>query len=233
TAAAALVAGGALLAPHWAATLGGGSSPSQTPAGGATPATTGPGTEPTSGSSGVPTGDPTTGPTTGDPTTGDPATPGATTRPMPPDGWRSHTSAAGRFSIAVPPGWRAVKSATRDSVTVRGPGTPGALIVEWTVAERPWTDPVRHWEALEKEILDRGEFTAYRRIAIDPITYLGRPAADWEFTRQRGGTVIHVINRGFRTADGRPYALYWETSHDRWRIDRHYFDTFARTFSPR
>jgi hypothetical protein len=106
------------------------------------------------------------------------------------------------------------------------------LIVEWTVPEKPRTDPALRWAELEKEIQAKGEFDGYKRIGIRPTTYLGRPAADWEFTRQRGGTLIHVINRGFRTADGRHFALYWDTTDSRWEQDRHYFDQFVKTFRP-
>ncbi|MEV0389770.1 serine/threonine-protein kinase [Nonomuraea sp. NPDC050643] len=150
-----------------------------------------------------------------------------------PGGWRPYTSTAGRFSIALPDRWQAKKNPQRDSISFTGPGSPGAMIVEWTVPDLPWRDPVKHWAALEKEIKDKGEFERYTRIGITPVDYLGRQAADWEFTRVRGGVLIHVINRGFHTADGRPYALYWETPHSRWERDRRYFEAFAKTFRPR
>ena len=41
-----------------------------------------------------------------------------------------------------------------------------------------------------------------------------------------------MINRGFRTADGRHFALYWDTTGSRWDQDRHYFDQFVKTFRP-
>ncbi|HEX4818262.1 MAG TPA: serine/threonine-protein kinase [Nonomuraea sp.] len=149
-----------------------------------------------------------------------------------PDGWRRYPNAAGRFSIAVPQGWQARKNPARDSVSFQGPGLPGTMIVEWTVPDFLWKDPVRRWTALEKEILAKGAFEGYTRLGIRPTTYRGRPAADWEFTRTRGGRLIHVVNRGFRTADGRPFALYWETTDSRWGQDRHYFETFTKTFRP-
>jgi hypothetical protein len=159
-------------------------------------------------------------------------TPTLTSRPVP-AGWRSYTSAAGRFSIALPKQWRAAKNPRRDSISVSGPGTSGELIIEWTVPDIPWNDPVKHWIGLEKEIRAKGEFSRYTRLGITSTAYLGRTAADWEFTRERNGELIHVINRGFHTADGRPYALYWETPDALWDRDRHYFDTFAKTFRPR
>ncbi|PZG02893.1 hypothetical protein C1J01_46965, partial [Nonomuraea aridisoli] len=150
-----------------------------------------------------------------------------------PEGWRPYTNAAGRFRLAVPKGWQATKNPDRDSVSLRGPGTPGTLIVEWTVPDIPWQDPVRHWIGLEREIRAKGEFRQYTRLGITPTDYLGVRAADWEFTRSREGQLIHVINRGFHTADGRPYAIYWETPQSRWEQDRHYFETFTKTFRPR
>ncbi|MEV4100448.1 serine/threonine-protein kinase [Nonomuraea sp. NPDC049649] len=149
-----------------------------------------------------------------------------------PDGWRTHRVKAGGFSVARPTGWRVVKNPRRDSVTISGPGTPGSMIIEWTVPERDHATPADHWKALEREILSKGEFPGYRRIAIRALEYQGRPAADWEFTRTRDGTRIRVINRGFTTAGGRPYALYWETTADRWARDKRYFETFAATFRP-
>ncbi|MFD1937765.1 MULTISPECIES: serine/threonine-protein kinase [Nonomuraea] len=146
--------------------------------------------------------------------------------------WRLLTSRLGRFSVSVPQGWSAKKIADRDSVIVTGPGAPGALIIEWTEAEDPVKDPVEAWRRLEKEIQAKGEFTDYKRVGIRPLTYLGMPAADWEFTRRKGEEIIHVVNRGFRLADGRPYAVYWETPEASWREGLPYFDRFVETFQP-
>ncbi|UBU16929.1 serine/threonine-protein kinase [Nonomuraea gerenzanensis] len=216
---AVLGTGGVLLSDRWTAASPTGEPTSQ-------PATA-PATEPTTA--------PTTGPTTG-PTAGPSPEPATTTprptRTAPPAGWRSYRSALGRFQIAMPAGWKPAKTQGRDSISFKGPDTPGMMIVEWTVPDIPWDDPERHWRGLEKEIQAKGEFQRYQRIGITPTGYLGVKAADWEFTRVRDGQTIHVINRGFHTKDGRPYALYWETPHSRWARDRHYFDTFVKTFRP-
>ncbi|MET7326915.1 serine/threonine-protein kinase [Nonomuraea sp. NPDC005650] len=211
TAVAVLGAGGFLLSNHWT----GASTPTPTP-------TTEPTTGPTTSSTPTPTPTPTVT-STPEPTT--------TAQPVP-AGWRAYRSTQGRFGIAVPEGWRAEKHATRDSISIKGPSTPGTMIVEWTVPEFAWADPARQWASLEKEINAKGEFARYKRIRITSTRYLGLRAADWEFTRVRDGQVIHVINRGFRTSDGRPYALYWETTDARWAADRRYFETFVKTFRP-
>ncbi|MFI7613013.1 protein kinase [Nonomuraea terrae] len=177
------------------------------------------------------------GPTDTTPASNGPTTPGPAPTQEPsgavvPEGWRPYANTAGRFRLAVPKGWRAKKNPARDSVSLQGPGTPGTLLVEWTVPDIPWQDPVRHWIGLEREIRAKGEFRQYTRLGITPTDYLGVRAADWEFTRLREGVLIHVINRGFHTPDGRPYAIYWETPQSRWKQDRHYFETFTKTFRP-
>ncbi|MEZ7128456.1 protein kinase [Nonomuraea sp. AD125B] len=212
----------------------------------ASPQTSSPGAHPTATdltaigpTAASPTTGPTTGPTETDPTATDQpeptpsvtSSPNPTTRPLP-AGWRTLTNSAGGFTIGLPKGWRATKNPDRDSIRLTGPDTPGALIVEWTVPDIPWQDPKAHWLGLEREIRAKGEFRDYTRIGITGVRYLGREAADWEFTRTRSGSLIHVVNRGFHTADGRPFALYWETLDSRWARDRHYFDAFVRTFRP-
>ncbi|WP_125630448.1 serine/threonine-protein kinase [Nonomuraea sp. WAC 01424] len=233
-AALALLGGGGVLLYDQ---LAGATTPTPTADGRTEPPATGQATEPPTQQ---PTKDPTRQPTedpSGEPSeepSGDPSdqpTPTVTAHPVP-AGWRTLTSAAGHFSVAVPKSWQAVKTPSRDSIRVSGPGTTGVMIIEWTVPDIPWKDPEQHWIGLEKEIEAKGEFDRYTRIGITPTSYLGLRAADWEFTRMRDGRLIHVINRGFHTAAGRPYALYWETSDARWTADRHWFDTFAKTFRP-
>ncbi|MEV0993843.1 protein kinase [Nonomuraea sp. NPDC050202] len=217
---AVLGTGGVLLSDRWTAT-----SPTTGPT---TGPTAGPATGPTGAGPSPTTGEPTTKPAEPTPT----ATTPRPTRTAVPAGWRSYRSAIGRFQIAMPGQWRPTKNPDRDSIAIKGPGTPGTLIVEWTVPDIPWDDPEQHWLGLERAIRAKGEFQQYKRVRIRPVDYLGVKAADWEFTRVRNGQTIHVINRGFHTEDGRPYALYWETPHARWAEDRHYFETFARTFRP-
>ncbi|MER6578949.1 protein kinase [Nonomuraea sp. NPDC001023] len=229
-AALALLGGGGVLLYD---RLSGSATP--TPTAGAQPPATGepvpaPSTPPSKSPSKSPTPEPSPQPTeepTGEPT-GEPTA----TAPAVPAGWRPFTSAAGHFSMAIPKTWTAAKNPTRDSIRLSGPGTPGAMIVEWTVPDIPWKDPQQHWLGLEKEIKAKGEFDHYTRIGITPTEYLGLRASDWEFTQMRKGQLIHVINRGFHTAAGRPYALYWETLDSRWAADRHWFDTFVKTFRP-
>ncbi|MFI6812793.1 protein kinase [Nonomuraea sp. NPDC050328] len=179
-------------------------------------------------------GAPVTASPTPAPPTSAPATPTRTAKPTPslPAGWRTVKNAAGGFSIALPAGWTIKPHATRASVTLSGPGAQGVLIVEWTEPEADYADEVEHWTDVERQILAKNQFTGYRRIGIRPLTYLGRPAADWEFIRSVQGRQLHVVNRGFRTRDGRPFALYWEAPQSTWNAELRYLRTFRQSFRP-
>ncbi|GAA2384645.1 serine/threonine-protein kinase [Nonomuraea africana] len=162
------------------------------------------------------------------------ATPSPSGSPSPglPEGWRRLSNATGGFSVAVPREWKATRIPGRDSVSVKGPGTPGELIIEWTESGKTGLTPKQEWESLEQEIQAKGQFSGYTRLGIVELTYLGVEAADWEFTRNKGGEMIHVLNRGFRLGDGRPFALYWETPDRLWTESRATLDTILETFRP-
>ena len=57
-------------------------------------------------------------------------------------------------------------------------------------------------------------------------------AADWEFTYNRGGIEVHILNRNILANARHAYALYWSVPESTWRADYHYFQAFAATFRP-
>nr|BFE88939.1 hypothetical protein GCM10020093_115400 [Planobispora longispora] len=144
-----------------------------------------------------------------------------------PAGWKLHEDPLG-FSVAVPRGWTVRRFAGRDRVEFREPGSDRFLWIEST--DDPEKDPVRHWEKVEEGGRAKNVWPGYERVAITSLTYLDRPAADWEFTFLRDEVPTHVLDRGFRTGEGTPYAIYWETPEDSW--DRTFFDRFTETFRP-
>ncbi|MEU4719968.1 protein kinase [Nonomuraea dietziae] len=159
--------------------------------------------------------------------------PGGSPSPALPPGWRRLSNATGGFSVAVPGGWKATRHpAGRNSISVKGPGTRGELVIEWTDSGKTGLTPKQEWESLEQEIQAKGQFQGYTRLGIVQLTYLGVEAADWEFTRNKDGQMIHVLNRGFRLRDGRPFALYWETPEQLWTEGRATLDTILETFRP-
>lgn len=97
--------------------------------------------------------------------------------------------------------------------------------------EDPETDPVKHWEKVERGGLAKKIWLGYERFGITPLRYRGLPAADWEFTYLKDKVRVRVLDRGFRTSTGRPYAIYWESPDDG-RANRVFFERFTATFRP-
>ncbi|GHH62284.1 serine/threonine protein kinase [Streptosporangium violaceochromogenes] len=148
--------------------------------------------------------------------------------PRLPEGWRRYRDPVMGFTVGLPAGWSGKRFSGRDRVEFRAPGGRAFLWIEST--EDPETHPVRHWEKVERGGLARKIWPGYERRGITPLRYLGGPAADWEFTYLRNGVATHVLDRGFRTSSGRPYAIYWESPEAEW--DRTFFDGFTETFRP-
>lgn len=148
-----------------------------------------------------------------------------------PKGWARHRDPAG-FTIALPPGWTAFDRRPT-SVKFHGPGSKGYLHIDWTVPEERLTDPVKSFLVLERRVLAEGTFRGYHRIALEATTFLGRPAAAWSFTwKPPSGRKVRVLDIGFRTAEGRPYAMYWQTPLADWNNDFRLQKVFADTFRP-
>ena len=132
------------------------------------------------------------------------------------------------FTVAMPRGWSAKRYPDRARVEFRDPDSNAFLWIEST--EDPEKDPFRHWQKVEKAGTAKNLWPGYQRVRITPLTYRGVTAADWEFLYLKDGVRTHVLDRGFRTSSGRPYAIYWESPDSEW--DRAFFDTFTETFKP-
>lgn len=178
-------------------------------------------------------------PVTGGPVTGgtppvspDPGTPSGTTTPSDPDGrspattpspssppeptglpqgFRTYAAPEG-FSVAVPDGWRPVRT-TRVSdlayrVVLGADGDDRTLAVTYSARVGP--DPVAVWrEDVEPGLVAAG---GYRRLgAIRPTTYQGREAADMEWTATLRGTRVRTFGRGFLIGGGQGFSLRWTT----------------------
>ncbi|MFI7532317.1 protein kinase [Streptosporangium sp. NPDC049376] len=145
-----------------------------------------------------------------------------------PEGWQYYKDPVMGFTMALPRGWTSKRFSGRDRVEFRRPGSSALLWIESTAD--PEKDPVKHWENLEKDRVVKKLWPGYERIGITPLRYRGVEAADWEFTYLKNGVRTHVLDRGFHTITGRPYAIYWESPESEW--DRAFFDRFTETFRP-
>ncbi|GGK98480.1 hypothetical protein Sme01_62220 [Sphaerisporangium melleum] len=145
-----------------------------------------------------------------------------------PAGWSTHVDRLG-FTIGLPE--RATEFNREPSrVSFRLPGSRGYLLVDTTA----WTarDPLLALRDVEVQAVAKRRLPGYELLSLRAVTYRARPAADWEFTWQTKDGRVHVLDRAFATADGRHFAIYWQTTDDRWKEEYPLFEAFARTFRP-
>ncbi|MFI5958532.1 protein kinase [Cryptosporangium sp. NPDC051539] len=142
-----------------------------------------------------------------------------------PAGWHRVTGPGG-FTIGVPDGW----SSSNSSGGFRIENQRGYFLLIQQ-SDQPKADAVADWTDQESGRQSRGN--GYQRISIKKVPYRNySTAADWEFTFNRGGQQIHVLNRGFVTSPTQAYSLYWETPESLWSSGKPYFSNFANTFQP-
>jgi hypothetical protein len=140
----------------------------------------------------------------------------------PPAGFRLYKDPAG-WSLAVPTGWTAARKGT--SVSFTG----GDVTMRVTVRGDPPRDP--YDAALELEPVVKAATPGYDFMRIARVTYRGWPTADWEY-RAGTSTRTHSLIRSIVPNPQRVYDISCTTEDRRWRADRTFFDTAARTFDP-
>jgi eukaryotic-like serine/threonine-protein kinase len=144
-----------------------------------------------------------------------------------PAGYHRFTNSTG-FSIGVPNGW--VINHVGHYVYVNDPANPNTyLLIDQS--DSPKSDPLADWR--QQEANRASSYPAYHRIRLESVSYpQAEKAADWEFTYDRNGVTVHVLNRNILANAKHAYALYWSTPAGDWSADYHYFQTFAATFVP-
>jgi hypothetical protein len=160
-----------------------------------------------------------------------PTTKPATTPPTPPGfvlpvGWRMRDDGTG-FQVPVPDGWEL----TRDGdgrARWSEPNGNRFLLIDQTRNPKP--DPRQDW--LTNERYRKPGYNDYRRVQIKTVRYWDS-AADWEFTyTSNGGTRLHVLNRGFVTAEDQAYSIYWSTPDTQWQSSRDDLNVILEGFKP-
>jgi hypothetical protein len=125
--------------------------------------------------------------------------------------WATYRDPAG-FSLRLPPGW-AVLSRTGTQIEFTGPPGGFAVVIAWTT--HPTASQLTDWQgqAAVKALTD----PSYQQIGIQPVSYRGYDAADWEFTDVYQGQPTRVIDRGFIVRPGHlAYAIELYGSAARW-----------------
>lgn len=144
-----------------------------------------------------------------------------------PTGYYRFTNSTG-FSIGVPNGWRI--SHVGHYVYITDPSNSGIfLLIDQSDTPKP--NPLADWE--QQAASREGTYPDYHLIRLASVDYpQAEKAADWEFTYDRNGVPVHILNRNVLANAHHAYALYWSTPADDWSADYHYFQAFADTFRP-
>ena len=160
-------------------------------------------------------------------TTPSPAAPASSGPTALPAGYYRFTNATG-FSIGVPRGWRI--SHDGHYVYIRDPANSGIFLLI-DQSDQPKPNPLADWR---QQAADRqGSYPGYHLILLREVRYTqAEKAADWEFTYNRNGVTVRVLNRNILANARHAYALYWSTPVSDWDACYHFFQVFAATFRP-
>jgi eukaryotic-like serine/threonine-protein kinase len=159
-----------------------------------------------------------------------PSTPPAAT-PAPagavPSGYYRFTNSTG-FSIGVPAGWQ-IQHVGR-YVYIRDPADGGIFLLI-DQSDQPKPDPLADWQ--QQAAARQSSYPGYHLIRLAAVSYpQAEKAADWQFTYDRDGIEVEVLNRNVLANAQHAYALYWSTPVSDWNAYYHYFQVFAATFQP-
>ena len=144
-----------------------------------------------------------------------------------PAGFYRFTNSTG-FSIGVPDGWQI--SHIGHYVYITDPDNGGIfLLIDQSDSPKP--DPLADWE--QQQANRESSYPDYHLIRLESVNYpQAEKAADWEFTYDRNGVPVHVLNRNILANAHHAYALYWSTPESDWNAYFRYFQAFAATFRP-
>jgi hypothetical protein len=144
-----------------------------------------------------------------------------------PSGYYRFVNSTG-FSIGVPVGWQIQHAG--HYVYIRDPANGGIFLLI-DQSDQPKADPLADWQ--QQAAARQGSYPDYHLIRLVAVSYpQAKRAADWQFTYDRDGVQVEVLNRNVLANAQHAYALYWSTPVSDWDAYYHYFQVFAATFQP-
>jgi hypothetical protein len=165
-------------------------------------------------------------PSSGSASTSASASPGTGSGAIPAGFYRFANSTG--FSIGVPDGWQI--SHVGHYVYITDPNNGGIFLLI-DQSDNPKPDPLADWE--QQQANRESSYPDYHLIRLEPVSYpQAEKAADWEFTYDKNGVPVHVLNRNILANAHHAYALYWSTPESDWNAYFRYFQAFAATFRP-
>jgi hypothetical protein len=144
-----------------------------------------------------------------------------------PAGYYRFTNSTG-FSIGVPRGWQI--SHVGHYVYITDPANSGIFLLI-DQSDQPKANPLADWQ--QQAANRQATYPDYHLILLRAVRYTqAEKAADWEFTYDRNGVMVQILNRNVLANAHHAYALYWSTPASDWNAYYHYFQVFAATFRP-
>ncbi|MCP2335077.1 serine/threonine-protein kinase [Actinomadura rupiterrae] len=133
------------------------------------------------------------------------------------------------YQVSLPKGWTWANS-VNGTTQIQSPDKKSFLQVDTTSWPMEAATPRAQADRSDAGAPKPGSrLPGYSRINVSSATYQGAPAADWEFTFNRDGSPIHVVDR-FVRLKGRPFAIYFRTPQENWeataKVRSTIFDTF-------
>jgi hypothetical protein len=145
-----------------------------------------------------------------EPTTAEPE-PTTTEPPSIEDDLQTVTGPEG-ISVQIPASWTVGGSPSAVNQQASDPGDP-AVFVRFGGAVPP--DVSLLTEIQNGESGNPNVRNGYQRIQLTELSFLERPAVDWEFTFVKDGATRHAFGRYWRQ-DGLTYVVYLSAPADRW-----------------
>jgi len=132
------------------------------------------------------------------------------------------------FSIGVPDGWQI--SHTGHYVYITDPANGGIfLLIDQSDQPRP--NALADWQ--QQAAARESSYPDYHLITLRAVSYpQAEQAADWEFSYDRNGVMVRILNRNVLANAHHAYALYWSTPVSDWNAYYRFFQVFAATFQP-
>ena len=140
--------------------------------------------------------------------------------------WTTYTHPSQGWTAHYPRGWD-VQVRSANAVDFREPGDTGRYLrVGFTSA--PGSDLVAAWRSGAQAFA--ASHGGYEELRIEPTSYRDAEAALWEY-RWKATNLLHATNLGF-VANGKGYALNFQTREDDWDASQALFEGMRDRFEP-
>jgi hypothetical protein len=126
---------------------------------------------------------------------------------------------------------RSIRPADRASGAGHRDPDNGGIFLLIDQSDKPKPNALADWQ--QQASAREGSYPDYHQIRLQSVSCAqAQQAADWEFTYNRDGTLVHILNRNILANAHHAYALYWSTPESDWNAYYRYFEAFAATFRP-